>query len=135
MSTLATKAISPSRRRMLRATVTGGLVALFCVVFTAVYEQFSHGAVSGHMRCMFLMPLAGCALPCLIGFLTPLHRLVSRTAFNLWNSVLAVNSGVLYLWRLIPGMPVAVCKLLTEICVFFGNYLVHKKIIFKKKSR
>ena len=49
--------------------------------------------------------------------------------------VLAVNSGVLYLWRLIPGMPVAVCKLLTEICVFFGNYLVQRKIIFKKKSR
>jgi putative flippase GtrA len=49
--------------------------------------------------------------------------------------VLAVNSGVLYLWRLIPGMPVAICKLLTEICVFLGNYLVQKKIIFKKESR
>ena len=33
--------------------------------------------------------------------------------------VLAVNTGVLYLWNLIPGMPVAVCKLLTEICIFF----------------
>ena len=49
--------------------------------------------------------------------------------------VLAVNSGVLYLWDLIPGMPVAICKLLTEICVFFGNYVVQKKIIFKKKNR
>jgi len=49
--------------------------------------------------------------------------------------VLAVNTGVLYLWNLIPGMPVAICKLLTEICVFFGNYLVQKKLIFKKKSR
>ncbi len=49
--------------------------------------------------------------------------------------VLAVNSGVLYLWDMIPGMPVAICKLLTEICVFFGNYVVQKKIIFKKKNR
>ena len=49
--------------------------------------------------------------------------------------VLAVNSGVLYLWRLIPGMPVAICKLLTEICMFCGNYLVQKKIIFKKKKQ
>ena len=49
--------------------------------------------------------------------------------------VLAVNTGVLYLWNLIPGMPVAVCKLLTEICVFFGNYMVQKKIIFRKKNR
>jgi len=49
--------------------------------------------------------------------------------------VLAVNTGVLYLWGMIPGMPVAICKLLTEICVFFGNYLVQKKIIFKKKNK
>lgn len=48
--------------------------------------------------------------------------------------VLAVNTGLLYLFNLIPGMPVAVCKLLTEICIFFGNYLVQKKIIFKKKN-
>ena len=47
--------------------------------------------------------------------------------------VLAVNTGVLYLWNMIPGMPVAICKLLTEICVFFGNYVVQKKIIFRRK--
>ena len=49
--------------------------------------------------------------------------------------VLAVNTGVLYLWNMIPGMPVSICKLLTEICVFFGNYVVQKKIIFKKKNQ
>ncbi len=49
--------------------------------------------------------------------------------------VLAINTGVLYLFNMIPGMPVAICKLLTEICVFFGNYLVQKKIIFRKKNR
>ena len=50
-------------------------------------------------------------------------------------AVLAVNTGVLYLWDMIPGMPVSICKLLTEICVFFGNYVVQKKIIFKKKNK
>ena len=49
--------------------------------------------------------------------------------------VLAVNTGVLYLWNLIPGMPVAIGKLLTEICVFLGNYLVQRRIIFKKKNQ
>lgn len=49
--------------------------------------------------------------------------------------VLAVNSSVLYLWKLIPGMPIAICKLFTEICVFFANYLVQKKIIFRKKRK
>jgi hypothetical protein len=75
---------------MKRAAVVGASLALLCVVFTAIYESFSHGAVSTHMRCMFLMPLVGCALPALLCLLTPLHRFVCRPAFNLWNSGLAV---------------------------------------------
>jgi hypothetical protein len=75
---------------MKRAAVVGASLALLCVVFTAIYESFSHGAVSTHMRCMFLMPLVGCALPALVCLLTPLHRHVCRPAFNLWNSGLAV---------------------------------------------
>ncbi len=48
--------------------------------------------------------------------------------------VLAVNSGVLYLWKLTP-LPVTVCKLFTEICVFLGNYTVQRKIIFRKREK
>jgi CDP-diglyceride synthetase len=73
-----------------RTAVTGAALALLCVVFTAVYERFSHGAVSVHMQCMFLMPLVGCALPGLVGYLTPLRRLYCRPAYNLWNSAMAV---------------------------------------------
>lgn len=90
MSTSATETVIPTRRRMRRALITGVSLAVFCVVFTFIYEQFSHGATSPHMRCMFLMPLVGCALPALAGLLTPLHRFVCRPAFNLWNSGLAV---------------------------------------------
>lgn len=75
---------------MRRTLITGASLALFCVVFTLIYEQFSHGATSAHMRCMFLMPLVGCALPALVGLVTPLHRFVCRPAFNLWNSGMAV---------------------------------------------
>ena len=49
--------------------------------------------------------------------------------------ILAVNTGVLYLWAMIPGMPASVSKLLTEVCMFFGNYVIQKKIIFRKKNR
>jgi glycosyltransferase involved in cell wall biosynthesis len=47
--------------------------------------------------------------------------------------VLAVNSGVLYLWKLTP-LPISLCKLFTEICMFLGSYTVQKKLIFKKKK-
>ena len=90
MSTSVTKpSREPSRRRMKRTAVTGASLALLCVVFTVIYEHFSHGAASSHMRAMFLMPLLGVALPALICFLTPLHRFVGRLPFNLWNSGMA----------------------------------------------
>lgn len=90
MSTSVTKTMTPPRRRMLRTMIVGGSVSLLCIIFTVIYEQFSHGATSSHMRSMFLMPLIGCVLPAVIGFLTPLHRFVNRAAFNLWNSGSAV---------------------------------------------
>ena len=86
---MSTSATDPTRRTMKRAAVTGASLSLLCVVFTAVYERFSHGAVSSHMRCMFLMPLVGCALPALILYLLPPRRSIGRPAFNLWNSGLA----------------------------------------------
>lgn len=79
-----------SRRRMKRSMIVGASLTLFCIVFTVIYEQFSHGAVSSYMRSMFWMPLVGCTLPALLCFFTPLHRFVGRMAFNLWNSGLAV---------------------------------------------
>ena len=74
---------------MKRTAVTGASLTVLCAVFTVIYEHFSHGAASPHMRSMFLMPLLGVALPALVGYLTPLHRFVGRAAFNLWNSAMA----------------------------------------------
>ncbi len=47
--------------------------------------------------------------------------------------LLALNCGVLYLWGLTP-IPIPICKLLTECCMFFVSYFIQKKIIFKKKN-
>ncbi len=96
MSTSATNlpvqagTIEPTRRRAKRSAIVGLSLALFCVVFTVIYEHFSHNAASNYMRSMFLMPLFGVALPALIGYFTPLHRYLGRVAFNLWNSGMAV---------------------------------------------
>ena len=49
-------------------------------------------------------------------------------------AILAVNTGVLYLWKLTP-LPISVCKLFTEICMFLANYLAQKKLVFRKKKR
>ena len=79
-----------TRRRAKRAIIVGVSLTVFCLVFTVIYEHFSHNAASNHMRSMFFMPLVGVAIPALIGYLTPLHRFLGRAAFNLWNSGMAV---------------------------------------------
>ena len=77
--------------------VIGASLAVLCAVFTLIYEQFSFGVYSPHMRLMFLCPLAGCALPGLVGLLIPPGLGVCRPAFNLWNSgVAAVCLGLLH---------------------------------------
>ena len=48
--------------------------------------------------------------------------------------MLTANTGVLYLWKLTP-LPISVCKLFTEVCMFLANYLVQKKWIFKRKKK
>ena len=47
--------------------------------------------------------------------------------------ILVLNTGVLYLWKLTP-LPITVCKLFTEVCMFLLNYIVQKKLVFRKKK-
>ena len=99
MSTLDTNqtTIARAKRRALRLTTVGASLAVLCMVFTLIYEQFSFGVYSPHMRLMFLCPLVGCAVPGLIGCLLPTGLGVSRITFNLWNSgVASVFFGLLH---------------------------------------
>ena len=79
-----------ARLRAKRTAIVGLSLALFCIVFTIIYERFSHNAASPQMRCMFLMPLCGVALPSVLGYVIPFRHSVSRLTFNLWNSAMAV---------------------------------------------
>ncbi len=71
-------------------------IAAFCLVFCAIYEIFSFGEHSLSMRTMFMIPLLGGAAP--FGLMAAMENPpgISRSAFNLWNSGLAVHiSGCL----------------------------------------
>ena len=72
-----------------------GVTAL-CLVFCAIYEVFSFGEHSLYMRMMFMMPLLGGAVPFGLMAASQNPPYISRGAFNLWNSGLAVRvSGCL----------------------------------------
>lgn len=65
------------------------LVSLFCVLFGAVYEHFSHEVYSGYMIYAFMFPLAGGALPFAALSLYGSIRLPGRLPLNLYNAGIA----------------------------------------------
>ena len=65
------------------------LAALFCALFGAVYEVFSHEVYSYFMIYAFVFPLAGGALPFLILSMQKLKRYPGCIARNLHHSAIA----------------------------------------------
>jgi MFS family permease len=60
---LSTSDTDSLKTRARRTALTYLLTALFCGLFSTVYETFSHGVYSGWMICLALFPLLGGALP------------------------------------------------------------------------
>ena len=95
---MSTSVIEITRKRMRNQAVVGTSLGLLCTVFTWIYEMFSHGAYSPHMRLMFLFPLVGCGLLGLGGMLSPLWKSMGRWALNFWNTAMAsFTLGFLFL--------------------------------------
>lgn len=65
------------------------LISLFCTLFGAVYEKFSHEVYSAYMIYAFLFPLAGGALPFFALSLFSGRHLPGRLPVNLYNSGIA----------------------------------------------
>lgn len=77
-------------RKCMKTTLVYLGVTVFCVVFCLIYEYFSFGEHSDAMRLMFLAPMVGGALPFLILAMRRKAWSLSRAAYNLWNSGIAV---------------------------------------------
>lgn len=65
------------------------LISLFCVLFGAVYEHFSHEVYSGYMIYAFVFPLVGGTLPLMSMVLFGYSHLPGRITLNLYNSGIA----------------------------------------------
>ena len=82
--------------RYVKTALVYTAIMAFCLVFCAIYEIFSFGEHSLFMRTMFMIPLLGGAAPFALLSVIENPPQISRGAFNLWNSGLAVHiSGCL----------------------------------------
>ncbi|MGF7143887.1 hypothetical protein HNQ56_002317 [Anaerotaenia torta] len=65
------------------------IIALFCALFGAIYEHFSHEVYSDYMVYAFAFPLAGGTLPYMILSMFGCKCLPGRLSLNLYNSGIA----------------------------------------------
>ena len=72
----------------MRSVVLYLAVTLFCGLFSAVYEHFSHGVDSDYMIWLFAIPLLGGVLPFLLIRLFSLP-FPNRLSLNAYNSAVA----------------------------------------------
>jgi len=76
------------KNRAARSALAFSSTALFCGIFSAVYEHFSHGVYSPFMVWLFLFPLLGGALPYLCIFAAG-ARLPGALPRDMWDSGVA----------------------------------------------
>ena len=65
------------------------IISVFCALFGAIYELYSHEVYSYFMLYAFAIPLVFGALPLHFLTLKPTRRLPNRAAFNAYNSSVA----------------------------------------------
>ena len=72
-----------------KTALTYLLISLFCALFGAIYELFSHGVYSFYMIYAFAFPLAGGTAPFLIMASVKVKRYPARVSRNLYHSGIA----------------------------------------------
>lgn len=118
-----------ARRHYLKAAYVYALITVFCALFGAVYEYFSHEVYSYHMIYAFAFPLVLGVLPCLtlccfVGIFPP-----GRLSENLYNA----GVGTLTAGSIIRGVfdiygtssPLTVVYYITGICLIIAGIIAY----------
>ncbi len=81
--------IEKNKLRCVKTALVYLSVSIFCALFGAIYEVFSHGVYSFYMIYAFAYPLVGGALAFLILFFVKTTRYPNNLACNLYHSGVA----------------------------------------------
>ena len=127
MFTLATR----KKPRVLRRWAFGSLAAsLICLLFSAVYEAFSHGVYSNYMLYAFAIPLVGGTFAAFLLEFFSKKTMPGRNALALYNAGLStlttgsVMKGVLDLYGttnrlVILYLPVGLVLVLSGVAAYY----------------
>lgn len=77
------------RKKLIRQAVAYAAATVFCIVFSVIYEAYSHNVYSGYMIFMFLFPLAGGLIPSACIAFSQRIPVPGRLTRNIINSAIA----------------------------------------------
>ncbi|MEA4973623.1 hypothetical protein SDC9_87682 [bioreactor metagenome] len=128
------------KSHILKAGFVYLLVSLFCVIFGAVYEYFSHEVYSYYMLYAFAFPLAGGTLPLYALALGKSKYLPERLAWNLYNAGIAaftvgsIFKGVLDIYGTTNALVHVYWYLGTTLCGTGFLLYLYGILAFRKKN-
>jgi len=109
-----------------------GAFCLFSYLFSFVMADL--GDLAANISARVISSTLNYFLNCRLVFENKPCKKNALSYFTLCLCILTVNTGVLYLFKM-TSLHVTFCKLLTEFCVFFGNFLLQEKVVFRKKNK
>ncbi len=134
-----TSGTEPTARTAVKTALVYLLLSLFCVLFGAVYELFSHGVYSFSMIYAFVFPLAGGALPFLLLGFCKMKKYPGSAARHLYHSGIAaltvgsIMQGILDIY----GTTNALIRIywLAGIALLTAGVVAYLLSLFEKQKR
>lgn len=128
-----------NKARALKTAFIYLLITVFCSVFGAVYELFSHEVYSFYMIYAFAIPLLGGVLPFMLAAMLNAAYFPDRLSFNLYNSGIAalttgsIVNGVLEIYG--TDNPLVYAYVFSGVLFILAGIIVYivKRICFMKQ--
>lgn len=106
--------------------------ALFCVL-SFIFPDTEKFILLANVLARMVSAICNYTINCRLVFREKQTVRSALSYFALALFILCVNNVVLIVYAAIPGIPLYIAKIFTELTLFLISYIIQKKIIFRHK--
>ena len=105
---------------------------LFCVL-SLIFPDTENFILLANVLARMVSAICNYTLNCRLVFREMQTVRSALSYFALALFILCMNNVVLLVYAAIPGIPLYIAKIFTELTLFLTSYIIQKKIIFRHK--
>ncbi len=106
--------------------------ALFCVL-SFIFPDTENFILLANVLARMVSAICNYTMNCRLVFREKQTVRSALSYFALALFILCMNNVVLLVYAAIPGIPLYIAKIFTELTLFLTSYIIQKKIIFRHK--